>query len=87
MVARRIRLVTAVLVACVLTGVCVLKACEAELGWGDCFYVMLSSTTTTGWGDVSPRTAGGRAFMSVYHILPVVVFFYLLHLLFAVAGA
>jgi voltage-gated potassium channel len=46
----------------------------------DAFYLLMTTSTTVGYGNVSPNTKGGKIFMSFYQLFPVCMFFAILRL-------
>jgi hypothetical protein len=40
-----------------------------DLSWIDSFYFTIVTLTTVGYGDISPQTAAGRVFTSVYLLI------------------
>lgn len=48
---------------------------DGALSYADAFYVIASTATTTGYGDVAPHTPRARWFLLVYQFIPVIAFF------------
>ena len=46
--------------------------------WADSLYVTIQTLTTVGYGDVTPQTAAGRAFASLYMFVGVGAVLYIL---------
>ena len=69
----RVRVATLAIVFLVifLVGVVLIKYLE-ELDWLNSFYLITMTSTTIGYGDVTPQTRAGKMFMSVYAIASLV---------------
>jgi voltage-gated potassium channel len=73
----RIRIVLLSVVAAIALGTVIFHLLE---GWSilDSLYVTVQTVTTVGFGDLTPRTAGGRAFATVFMVLGVGIVLYAL---------
>src|SRR5678815_882759 len=73
----RIRLVLMAVLAAIVFGTIVFHLIE---GWSilDSLYVTVQTVTTVGFGDLTPRTALGRFFATVFMILGVGIVLYAL---------
>ena len=73
----RIRIVLVAVLAAIALGTVVFHLLE---GWSilTSLYVTVQTVTTVGFGDVTPQTAGGRAFATVFMVLGVGVVLYAL---------
>jgi len=73
----RIRLVLLSVVGVVTLGTAMFHVLE---GWSilDSLYVTVQTVTTVGFGDLTPRTASGRAFAAVFMVISVGVVLYAL---------
>ena len=58
-------------------GVIVIKNLE-QFDWTDCWYLMMTTSSTVGFGNVAPRTSAGKLFISFYQFIPIVLFLTLL---------
>ncbi len=73
----RIGIVLLSVVAAIALGTVIFHLLE---GWSilDSLYVTVQTVTTVGFGDLTPRTAGGRAFATVFMVLGVGIVLYAL---------
>ena len=65
-----------------LIGAAILLPLEPDLSFLDTFYLMMSTSTTVGYGNIAPETGGGKMFMSFFQVVPIGLFFYALSLFF-----
>ena len=85
--ATRIKLIKGVIVIVIflavnIIGAAILLPLEPQLDYLNAFYLMMSTSTTVGYGNVAPETGGGKMFLSFYQIIPISLFFYLFSLIF-----
>ena len=60
----------------ILLGTAIFAQIE-DLNYVDSFYFNVMTSTTIGYGDISPTTDSGKIFVSFYSIISVIVFFYM----------
>lgn len=58
-------------------GAGILSAIE-NLNYTDSFYLSISASTTTGFGDIHVTTNAGKWFISFYQLIGIVTFFYMI---------
>ena len=57
-------------------GALLLLLVEPALDYVNSFYLMLSTTTTVGYGNIAPQTNNGKIFISFYQFIPITLFFF-----------
>lgn len=50
-------------------------AFEDDLDFTNAFYLMMTTTSTVGFGNVVPKTTNGKIFISFYQLIPIGCFF------------
>ena len=58
-----------------LVGAGILLALDDDLDFVDAFFLVMTTTTTVGYGNVAPITEGAKLFMAFYQFVPVTLFF------------
>lgn len=73
----RLRYALAALFVSILLGACGFRWLE-DLTWTQSFYLTVQTVTTVGYGDIPPRTTGGRIFASLFMLTGVGLAAYIL---------
>ena len=65
-----------------IIGAAIMLPLEPDLDYINSFYLMMTTSTTVGYGNIAPETNGGKMFISFYQLVLVAFFFGSLSVIF-----
>ena len=79
---KKILLVVSLFLLLNLLGGVIITQIEPELDFINGFYLMMSTSTTVGFGNIAPESNGGKMFISFYQLALISFFFYIIGIVF-----